>query len=144
MQVQDVLRAKGGEVITVPPDVTVREFLSLLSQHRIGAAIISRLGGTVEGIASERDVVRAIAARGAAALSEPVSAICTVDVQTVGPEARIEELMRLMTDLRIRHVPVVRDGALLGIVSIGDVVKSRITELETEHAALTDYIATAR
>jgi CBS domain-containing protein len=77
-------------------------------------------------------------------LAEPVSAICTVDVQTVGPAARIEELMLLMTDLRIRHVPVVQGDELIGIVSIGDVVKSRIAELEIEHAALSDYIATAR
>jgi CBS domain-containing protein len=144
MQVHDVLRLKSGSVITVKPDATVDAFVALLSEHRIGAAVVSGSGQSIDGIASERDVVRAIAARGASALDEPVSAICTVDVQTVGPEARIEELMRLMTDLRVRHVPVVSDGTLMGIVSIGDVVKSRITELEIEHAAMTDYIATAR
>jgi CBS domain-containing protein len=144
MQVQDVLRTKGGQVITVNPDFTVSDFLAILADKRIGAAVVSRSGTSVDGIASERDVVRALAARGAAVLAEPVSAICTVDVQTVGPAARIEELMLLMTDLRIRHVPVVQGDELIGIVSIGDVVKSRIAELEIEHAALSDYIATAR
>jgi CBS domain-containing protein len=144
MQVQDVLRSKGNGVITVSPDITVAALLAVLAEHRIGAAVVSRSGSTVDGIASERDIVRAFAARGAAALADPVSAICTVDVRTVEPDVRTEELMRLMTELRIRHVPVVQHGELLGIVSIGDVVKSRITELETERTALADYIATAR
>jgi len=126
------------------PDITVAALLAVLAEHRIGAAVVSRSGSGVDGIASERDIVRAFAARGAAALADPVSAICTVDVRTVEPDVRTEELMRLMTELRIRHVPVVQNGELLGIVSIGDVVKSRITELETERTALADYIATAR
>jgi CBS domain-containing protein len=144
MQVQDVLRSKGNGVITVSPDITVAALLAVLAEHRIGAAVVSRSGLAVDGIASERDIVRAFAARGAAALADPVSAICTIDVRTVEPDVRTEELMRLMTELRIRHVPVVQNGELLGIVSIGDVVKSRITELETERTALADYIATAR
>jgi CBS domain-containing protein len=110
MQVQDVLRSKGNGVITVSPDITVAALLAVLAEHRIGAAVVSRSGSAVDGIASERDIVRALAARGAAALADPVSAICTVDVRTVEPDVRTEELMRLMTELRIRHVPVVQNG----------------------------------
>ena len=144
MQVRDVLRTKGDNVITVLPDIAVGQLISILADHGIGAAVVSRSGGSVDGIVSERDVIRAFASRGAEALTEPVSAVCTVDVRTVEPDTRIEELMRLMTDLRIRHVPVVQHGVLLGIVSIGDVVKSRIDELESDRAALNEYIATAR
>jgi CBS domain-containing protein len=144
MQVRDILHSKGNAVITVRPDLGVEGLLAVLAEHRIGAAVVSGSGSAVEGIVSERDVVRAFAARGTMALSDPVSAICTVDVHTVEPDVRVEDLMRLMTELRIRHVPVVHNGELLGIVSIGDVVKSRITELEAERTALSDYIATAR
>ena len=140
MRISDVLRAKGTQVVTVTPDTTVRRLLAVLAEHRIGAVVVSGDGRSVGGIASERDIVRALARRGAAVMSEPVTAIFTAEVRTVTPETPLEEVMRLMTELRVRHAPVVVDGALAGIVSIGDVVKNRIDELETERTALTDYI----
>jgi CBS domain-containing protein len=103
--------------------------------------VVSGDGTSVDGIVSERDVVRALADRGHAILSEPVSTIYTADVLTVDPAAQLEDLMRIMTDRRVRHLPVVTDGVLRGIVSIGDVVKNRIDELETERSALTNYIS---
>lgn len=141
MRISDVLRGKGGEVVTVTPETRVRGLLDLLAEHGIGAVVVSRDGSSVDGIVSERDVVRAMAERGADVLHEPVSAIHTAEVHTCPPETRIDDLMRLMTDKRVRHVPVVRDGALAGIVSIGDVVKSRIGELESEREALNAYIS---
>ena len=144
MRITDVLRVKGTRVVTVTPDTTVRQLLAVLAEHRIGAVVVSHDGTSVDGIASERDIVRAFARRGAAALSEPVTAIYTAEVHTITPETQIEEVMRMMTERRVRHAPVVQDGVLRGIVSIGDVVKNRIDELETERAALTDYITSAR
>jgi CBS domain-containing protein len=144
MRITDVLRVKGTRVVTVTPDTTVRQLLAVLAEHGIGAVIVSADGTSVDGIASERDIVRAFAKRGAAAMSEPVTAIYTAEVHTVTPETQIEEVMRMMTERRVRHAPVVLEGGLRGIVSIGDVVKNRIDELETERAALTDYITSAR
>ena len=142
MRIADILTAKGADVVSVRPDCAVAELLTLLAEHGIGAAVVSSDGAAVHGIVSERDVVRALAQRGAAVLQEPVLRICTVEVHTVEPDARFEDLMRIMTEQRIRHVPVVAGGVLKGIVSIGDVVKRRITELEDERAALTAYIST--
>ena len=105
---------------------------------------MSHDGTSVDGIASERDIVRALARRGAAVMSEPVTAIYTAEVHTVTPQTSLEDVMRMMTERRVRHAPVVADGRLCGIVSIGDVVKNRIDELETERAALTDYITGTR
>jgi CBS domain-containing protein len=144
MRIIDVLRVKGTRVVTVTPDTTVRQLLAVLAEHGIGAVVVSHDGTSVDGIASERDIVRAFAKRGAAAMSEPVTAIYTAEVHTITPETQIEEVMRMMTERRVRHAPVVLDGSLRGIVSIGDVVKIRIDELETERAALTDYITSAR
>jgi len=144
MRISDVLRVKGGQVVTVPPDTDVQRLLAVLAEHRIGAVVVSRDGTSVEGIVSERDIVRALAARGATVLSEPITAIYTADVHIVTPETRLDEVMRLMTEQRVRHVPVVVDGGLHGIVSIGDAVKNRIDELEGERAALTDYITGTR
>jgi CBS domain-containing protein len=144
MPISDVLRVKGTQVVTITPDTRVRRLLAVLTEHRIGAVVVSRDGTTVDGIVSERDVVQALARRGAAVMSEPVTAIYTAEVHTVTPQTSIEEVMRLMTERRIRHAPVVVDGRLQGIVSIGDVVKIRIGELETERTALTDYITGTR
>ena len=144
MRITDVLRVKGTQVVTVTPDTTVRQLLAVLAEHGIGAVIVSADGTSIDGIASERDIVRAFVKRGAAAMSEPVTAIYTAEVHTVTPETQIEEVMRMMTERRVRHAPVVLDGALRGIVSIGDVVKNRIDELETERAHLTDYITGTR
>jgi CBS domain-containing protein len=144
MRIADVLRGKGTRVVTVTPDTTVRYLLAVLAEHRIGAAVVSRDGTAVDGIASERDIVQALAQRGAAVMSEPVTAIYTAEVHTVTPQTTIEEVMRMMTERRVRHAPVVVDGSLQGIVSIGDVVKIRIDELETERTALTHYITGTR
>jgi CBS domain-containing protein len=140
MRISDVLRVKGGQVVTVTPDTDVRRLLTVLAEHRIGAVVVSHDGTSVDGIASERDIVRALAQRGAAVLSEPITAIYTAEVHTVTPQTPVEEVMRIMTEHRVRHAPVVVDGGLQGIVSIGDVVKNRIDELETERAHLTNYI----
>ncbi|MBW6440369.1 CBS domain-containing protein [Actinoplanes hulinensis] len=144
MRISDILRVKGGQVVTVNPDATTERLLSVLAEHRIGAAVVSRDGVVVDGIVSERDVVRALAARGATVLTEPVSAIATAQVRTVTPDARLEDVERLMTERRFRHVPVVVDGVLRGVVSIGDVVKNRIDELETERSELAGYITGER
>jgi CBS domain-containing protein len=144
MRISDLLRVKGTQIVTITPDTRVRRLLAVLAEHRIGAVVVSHNGTSVDGIASERDIVRALAERGAAVLSEPVTTIYTAQVRTVTPQTSLEEVMRMMTMHRVRHAPVVADGALAGIVSIGDVVKSRIDELETERAALTDYITGTR
>jgi CBS domain-containing protein len=144
MRISDVLRAKGQQVVTVSPDTAVSQLLAVLAEHGIGAVVVSREGTTVEGIVSERDVVRALAKRGAAVLAEPVTAIHTADVMTVTPEASLEDVERLMTTRRFRHVPVLVDGRLSGVVSIGDVVKERIVELESERSTLTGYITGER
>ncbi len=140
MRISDVLRDKGEQVVTVTPDTEVRRLLTVLAEHQIGAAVVSADGAAVQGIVSERDIVRALAERGAAVLGEPVSAIQTTQVQTVGPDASLADVERLMTQRRFRHVPVVVDGRLRGIASIGDVVKKRIGELEGERTALAGYI----
>ena len=144
MRIRDVLRVKGGQVVTVTPDTDVRHLLTVLGEHRIGAVVVSHDGTSVDGIASERDIVRAMAERGVAVMSEPITAIYTAEVHTVTPETSLEEVMRMMTERRVRHIPVVVDGILRGIVSIGDVVKNRIDELETERTALTNYITGTR
>ncbi len=144
MLISDVLRVKGAQVITITPDTKVRQLLAVLAEHGIGAVVVSHDGSSVDGIASERDIVRALARRGAAVMSEPVTDIYTAEVHTVTPQTGIEEVMRMMTERRVRHAPVVVDGRLHGIVSIGDVVKIRIGELETERSALSDYITGTR
>ena len=144
MRISDVLRVKGNQVVTVTPDTTVRQLLAVLAEYRIGAVVVSHDGTAVDGIASERDIVRALSRRGAAVMSDPVTAIYTAEVHTVTPQTPIEEVMRMMTERRVRHAPVVSDGGLQGIVSIGDVVKNRIDELETERAHLTSYITDTR
>jgi CBS domain-containing protein len=144
MRISDLLRAKGAQVVTVTPDTTVRRLVAVLAEHRIGAVVVSGDGASVDGIVSERDIVRALAQRGTSVMSEQVTAIYTADVHTVTPETELDDVARMMTERRVRHAPVTVDGALRGIVSIGDVVKSRIGELETERAALTDYITGTR
>jgi CBS domain-containing protein len=144
MRISDVLRVKGERVVTVTPDTEVARLIAVLAEHRIGAVVVSREGSTVDGIVSERDIVRALAARGAAVLTEPVSASHTAEVHTVAPEAELADVERVMTERRFRHVPVLVDGALRGIVSIGDVVKKRIDELEDERSTLAGYITGER
>jgi CBS domain-containing protein len=143
VQIRQLLRRKGGDVATIPPDASVRDALALLAERGIGALVVSPDGRSVEGIVSERDVARGLHERGAALLTEPVSAVMTAEVHTCRPDASVHELAQLMTEKRVRHVPVVDDGVLVGIVSIGDVVKARLDELEAERAHLVDYIQTA-
>lgn len=140
MRISDVVRRKGDAVVTVKPGETVERLLELLEEHRIGALVVSVDGETVAGIVSERDIVRHLHRVGAAVLQAPVSQIMTADVRTVGPDVPVDELARTMTEHRIRHVPVVVDGKLRGIVSIGDVVKNRIDELQDERDQLVGYI----
>lgn len=143
MHISDVLRGKGRDVVTVPPDTTVRDLLDVLAEFGIGACVVSADGENVDGIVSERDVVRAMASRGAAVLSEDVSAIMTREVYTVEPSASVDSLFGAMTEQRIRHIPVLLDGKLSGVVSIGDLVKYRMAELETERDTLASYIRAA-
>jgi CBS domain-containing protein len=143
MRISDVIRNKGNAVVTVRPDVDVRHLLAVLAEHHIGAAVVSSDGRVIVGIVSERDIVRALADRGATVLSETVSTIMTAAVRTCLPDAHIEELATIMTEGRFRHVPVLKEGQLAGIVSIGDVVKSRINELEVERDSLSSYIRAA-
>ena len=135
-----MVRRKGDLVVTVRPDETVERLLALLEEHRIGALVVSEDGETVVGIVSERDVVRHLHKDGAAVLLAPISQIMTADVRTCDLDVPIEELARTMTDARIRHVPVVVDGKLRAIVSIGDIVKQRLSELQSERDQLRDYI----
>ncbi|MEW9531389.1 CBS domain-containing protein [Microbispora sp. NPDC049125] len=140
MLIGTILQGKGTGVATVPPDATVTELLATLARLNIGAVVVSGDGATIDGIVSERDVVRRLHESGASVLGRPVSTIMTADVRTCSPDANVEELRRTMTNHRVRHVPVVKDGRLVGIVSIGDVVKSAIEELETEKQALVGYL----
>ncbi|OLT17746.1 histidine kinase [Actinomadura sp. CNU-125] len=143
MRIRDILRRKGGTVVTVPPDDTVRELLAVLAEHNVGAAVVSADGETIAGIASERDVVRRLHEHGADLLGRPVSDIMTAEVRSCAPGDLVEDLRRTMTEHRFRHMPVVEDGRLAGIVSIGDVVKSAIDKLESEREHLVDYIQNA-
>ncbi|NDU71153.1 CBS domain-containing protein [Actinomadura sp. DSM 109109] len=143
MRIRDILRRKGDAVATVRPDATVRQLLAVLAEHNIGAAVVSPDGSAISGIVSERDVVRRLHEHGAALLDRPVSEIMTAEVRTCGPDDRVDDLRHAMTEHRFRHVPVIGDGRLAGIVSIGDVVKSAIDELESEREHLVDYIQRA-
>ena len=140
MRITDVLRGKGDDVVTVAPHEPVTHLLDLLAEHRIGAIVVSADGSAVDGIVSERDVVRSLQRDGADMLSRPVAEIMTTEVHTAEPEAELNDLMRLMTERRFRHVPVLVDGRLAGIISIGDVVKHRIDELQSERDHLEAYI----
>ena len=140
MRISDVIRLKGDQVVTVRSDATVQRLLEILEEHRIGAVVVSNDGSTVTGIVSERDVVRHLHNAGAGLLEQTVETIMTHEVHTCSPGDDIEDLARTMTDRRIRHIPVLVDGKLHAIVSIGDVVKSRIDELKTERDHLVDYI----
>ncbi|MEI2786340.1 MAG: CBS domain-containing protein [Candidatus Nanopelagicales bacterium] len=141
MKISSILSNKGSFVATVSPDASVSQLLALLAEHKIGAVVVADADGSVGGIVSERDVARAAHTHGAGALEQPVSAIMTELVVTCAPGASTEELMSLMTERRVRHIPVIEDDEMVGIVSIGDVVKARLAELETERDALQAYIS---
>ncbi len=140
MRIGDVLQAKATrEVVTIEPDARVRELIAKLAEHNVGALIVSSDGSTVEGIVSERDVVRRLHSDGAV-VETPVRAIMTAVVQTCDEATPLDELMKTMTERRIRHVPVVSEDRLVGIISIGDVVKHRIDQLEFERDQLDSYV----
>ncbi|NKY85267.1 CBS domain-containing protein [Nocardia veterana] len=140
MRISEVLRNKGAEVVTIAPEATVERLLAVLAEHNVGAVVVCGPGGTLDGIVSERDVVRSLHRRGAALLTRPVSEIMTAVVHTCSPGDRVESLRATMTEHRIRHLPVVENGRMIGIVSIGDVVKSAISELQTEREQLVQYL----
>jgi CBS domain-containing protein len=140
MRISDVLTSKpSDEVVTISPDATVRELLGLLARHNVGAVVVSGDGQAVDGIVSERDVVRRLH-EDESVLDGPVSVIMTSDVQTCDPATPVDDLRVLMTERRIRHVPVVSEGRLTGIISIGDVVKSSIDQLQFERDQLDHYV----
>ena len=142
MKISDVVRSKGDGVVTVKPDETVRGLLALLDEHRIGAVVVSADGSSVDGIVSERDIVRHLHLKGTEILTAPVSSIMTSEVTTGSASDEIADLAGTMTELRVRHVPIVdADGKLAAIVSIGDIVKFRLNELQSERDQLRDYIS---
>jgi CBS domain-containing protein len=143
MTVRRILAAKGREVVTISPESKISQAVRLLCERRIGALLVTDDSGAVTGIMSERDIVRIIGARGPSALDEPVTACMTRNVVTTVESATIQSVMSEMTDGRFRHLPVLEHGKLVGIVSIGDVVKHRLAEMEDEQQALREYIATA-
>ncbi len=142
MNVTTILGEKGAEVITTNPEATLLDIAKTLREHGIGCIVVEDGKGGIAGIVSERDLVRAIAASGADILKAPVTRCMTKKVVTCQKSDTIEALMAAMTDGRFRHMPVVEDGKLVGLISIGDVVRSRIAVAELEAAAMRDYIAT--
>ncbi len=143
MNVAQILKQKGRDVLTTAPHQTLREVARALGRRRVGAIVVADASGAVLGVLSERDIVRAVGAHGGEALSEPVSRHMTANPTTVGEDADIDELMRLMTAGRFRHLPVVEGGRLVGIVSIGDIVKHHVDALHHERDSLREYIASA-
>jgi CBS domain-containing protein len=143
MNVKHILSQKGVDVLTLEPNATLADAMDILAKRRIGALVITGADRRIVGIISERDIVRAIAEHGTGTLQSPVSEMMTRKVVTCGQNETIAEIMSRMTAGKFRHVPVVEQGRLIGIVSIGDIVKARLEELEQEHDALRDYIRTA-
>ncbi len=143
MTVARILSEKGREVFTTQPHRTLREVIEMLADKGVGAAVVTDAAMNVLGILSERDVVRVIGRHGAAALDDQVSRHMTPKVITVTRDTTIDRMMETMTEGRFRHLPVVEDGRLIGIVSIGDVVKRHVSAIDSERRALREYIATA-
>lgn len=142
MNVASILKLKGRAVTTVRPDSSLQTAAEKLGAKRIGAIVVVGDNGTVAGIISERDIIRAISERGARALVEPISETMTRHVISCTEMSELDELMEMMTKGRFRHLPVIEDGALVGIISIGDVVKYHIAEVEMEVSAMRNYLAT--
>jgi len=143
MNVKSILAAKGGDIISIEPTADLAAAAKLLSAHRIGAVIIRGAGGRLAGILSERDIVRALAEHGAGALTLPVGQVMTRNVTTCGQDDTCASIMERMTAGKFRHLPVVENENLVGLISIGDVVKQRVEEVERESEAMRDYIRTA-
>ncbi|MBK8458880.1 MAG: CBS domain-containing protein [Micropruina sp.] len=140
MKIEDLVKTKGNTVVTITPEASVNDLVQLLDAHNIGALIVSTDGRHIEGIVSERDIVRRLAKYGAGILAEKVSDIMTSDVHTCSPEDNLEDTAHTMTYQRIRHIPVVVNGELAAVVSIGDVVKHRIDQLLDERNHLLGYL----
>lgn len=144
MRINQVLAAKAiKDVLTISPDASVRDLLRMLSEHNVGALVVSRDGKRLEGIVSERDVVRRLTERDGL-LDADVASIMTSDVHTCDGDHAVNDLMQVMTERRIRHVPVMRNDEVVGVISIGDVVKNRLSELEFERDQLDNYVHTAQ
>jgi CBS domain-containing protein len=143
MTVRSILDEKGRDVFTIGPDETLTAAIQLLAEKRIGAVVVLRPDGGIGGILSERDIVRALAEGGAGALTKPISAFMTSKVQVCREENTVNDVMEVMTRVRFRHLPVEKEGRLVGLVSIGDVVKRRIEDVEREAEDIKAYIATA-
>lgn len=145
MNVKAILAAKklGGDIVSIEPTANLAAAARLLSAHRIGAVVIHGAGGRLAGILSERDIVRALAEHGPTGLDLPVGQVMTRNVATCGLDDTVASLMERMTTGKFRHLPVVEHGRLAGLVSIGDVVKQRVEEIEHESEALRDYIRSA-
>jgi CBS domain-containing protein len=142
MTVRSILDTKGHQVLTVAPDVKLSAAIKVLGDHKIGAVLVMNQG-RLEGILSERDIVRALGERGARVLEEPVSAVMTRKVVSCRESDTVSAIMEMMTIGKFRHLPVVEDGKVVGLISIGDIVKRRVQEYEAEQEALRDYIKTA-
>jgi CBS domain-containing protein len=143
MTVSEILSRKGSDVATADPNATLSDAVQLLAARRIGAVVITGADRRIVGILSERDIVRTLAEKGAQALDSPIGEVMTRKVITCGVGETVPEIMERMTVGKFRHVPVVEQGRLTGIISIGDVVKSRVQQMEQESAALQEYIRTA-
>lgn len=143
MHVEQILRTKGNDVVSVSPGDSIAQALETLAAHDIGAVLVRDDNGRVCGILSERDIVRALASQGEACLTSAVSALMTSSVISCAPNDSIDDVMALMTERRVRHVPVIADDNLRGMISIGDVVKHRMEEVQREAAAMRDYISAA-
>jgi len=143
MKVSDILSAKGRDVVVIEPTANLHIAAKLLASRKIGAILILGAGNRIAGILSERDIVRAVAERGTAALELPVGQAMTRDVMTCSEDDTCAEIMERMTSGKFRHLPVVRDAQMVGLISIGDIVKQRVEEIERESDALRDYIQTA-
>ena len=143
MKVGAILSEKGFEVVTLSPDVTVNDAVATLAKHRIGALVVTNGHGVIKGIISERDIVRTLAEDGPESLKRPVSDLMTANVKVCTENHTINEVMEIMTNGRFRHLPVERDGKLAGVISIGDVVKRKIAEVQKEAEEIRSYIASA-
>lgn len=143
MMVKHILADKGTDVFTLSRDASGTDAVDALAKRNVGALVVAGPDMTIQGIVSERDIVRAISSGGVTALNKPVSELMTSNVRTCTEESTVPELMELMTQGRFRHLPVERDGKLVGVVSIGDIVKHRIAEIEREAEDIRSYIASA-
>lgn len=141
MQVGQVIAQKELDIVTTRPDASIAEAAALLKDKNIGAVVVTETDGSISGILSERDIVRALPDHGGKLLDEKVANLMTTEVTTCTPDDRIDDVMKLMTSGRFRHLPVVNEGHLVGIISIGDVVKNRLRELESETSDLRQYIS---